>query len=123
VLVDEKGDRVNSWTLRRHFYEALEAAGLGHLREGDPPLRWHDLRHTFASHAARVMRSLSDVQALCGHADIATTMRYVHYQPGAKDAELLAAAFAERDPIEAAVDAAVDPNSRIPALASATQSN
>jgi hypothetical protein len=69
------------------------------------------------------MRSLSDVQALCGHADIATTMRYVHYVPGAKDAELLAAAFAEPDPIEVAVDATVGPNSRIPGLANATQSN
>jgi hypothetical protein len=49
-------------------------------------------------------------------------MRYVHYQPGAGDAELLAAAFAEQDPIEAAVDSTVDPNSRLPALTNATQS-
>jgi len=60
-LVDEKGDRLNAFTLRRHFYEAVAAAGLGHLREGDPKLRWHDLRHTFASHAVKVMDSLSDV--------------------------------------------------------------
>jgi integrase len=73
------------------------------LREADPPLRWHDLRHTFASHAARAMRSLSDVQALCGHADLQTTMRYVHYRPGADEAQRLAAAFAEPDPLEQAV--------------------
>jgi len=102
-FVDEKGDRLNSFTLRRHFYDALAAAGLGHLREADPPLRWHDLRHTFASHAVKVMDSLSDVQALLGHAHIATTMRYMHYQPGAAEAERLAAAFAEPDPLERAV--------------------
>ena len=118
VLVDERGGRVNSFTMRKHLYTAIEAAGLGHLREGDTPIRWHDLRDTFASHAARVMRSLSDVQALCGHADIATTMRYVHYQPGAKDAELLAAAFAERDPVEAAVDSGLVANSSFPVSSS-----
>jgi integrase len=32
VLVDRKGDRVNSFTLRRAFYAALDDAGLGHLR-------------------------------------------------------------------------------------------
>jgi integrase len=109
VLVDRKGDRVNSFTLRRAFYAALDDAGLGHLREADPPLRWHDLRHTFASHAARVMRNLSDVQTLLGHADLITTQRYTHYQPGARDAELLATAFAEPDPVEAAVDSRLTP--------------
>jgi hypothetical protein len=69
------------------------------------------------------MPSLSDVQALCGHADITTTQRYVHYQPGARDAELLATAFVERDPIEAAVDATVDPNSSLPAPSDATERN
>lgn len=117
ALAPERGDRVNGWTLRRHYYEALVRAGLGHLRYAvlptadnpkgvllkDKPLRWHDLRHTFASHAARVMPSLSDVQALCGHADIQTTQRYVHYRPRADEAERLAAAFAEPDPLERAV--------------------
>jgi integrase len=103
VLVTEAGDRVSSYTLRDHFYAALGAAGLGHLREADPPLRWHYLRHTFATRAARVV-PLSDVQALCGHADIQTTQRYVHHVPGARDAERLAAAFAdEPDPLERAV--------------------
>jgi hypothetical protein len=82
VLVDETGDRLNAWTLRRHFYEALDAAGPWHLRDAEAPLRWHDLRHTFASHAVKAMDALSDVQALLGHAHITTTMRYVHHVPG-----------------------------------------
>jgi hypothetical protein len=32
-------------------------------------------------------------------------MRYVHHVPGARDAELLAAAFAVEDPLERAVSA------------------
>ncbi|WP_156028225.1 tyrosine-type recombinase/integrase [Candidatus Solirubrobacter pratensis] len=96
VLVDELGDRLNGWTLRRHFYGALGPAGLAHLRESDPPLRWHDLRHSFASLAVKV-KPLSDVQALLGHAHITTTMRYVHSVPGQRDAELLGAAFAAAD--------------------------
>jgi len=38
-----------TWTLRRRFYEALDAGGLLHLRDAEAPLRWHELRHTFAS--------------------------------------------------------------------------
>jgi hypothetical protein len=49
------------------------------------------------------VKPLSDVQALCGHAHITTTMRYVHHLPGARDAEVLAAAFADDDPLERAV--------------------
>lgn len=42
---------------------------------------WHTFRHTFASHL--VMRSvpLNTVQALLGHSDIKTTMRYAHLAP------------------------------------------
>ncbi len=34
------------------------------------------------------------VQEWMGHADIQTTMRYLHYSPGAEDAQLVDAAFA-----------------------------
>jgi integrase len=88
VLVDAKGDRINGNTLRAAFYAGVEAAGLGHLRESDPPLRFHDLRHGFATMAAR---------ALLGHAHISTTMRYVHYLPAAREADRLAAAWAIED--------------------------
>jgi integrase len=103
LLVTEADDRVSSFTLRKHYYTALDAAGLGHMRDTEPPIRWHDLRHTFATRAAKLM-PMSDVQALCGHADVHTTQRYVHHVPGARDAELLAAAFAEpADDLERAV--------------------
>jgi hypothetical protein len=37
------------------------------------------------------------VQEWMGHADIQTTMRYLHYAPRAEDAALVAAAFAISD--------------------------
>ena len=41
---------------------------------------FHDLRHTFGTLAAQVW-PLHDVQAFMGHADIQTTMRYLHHVP------------------------------------------
>ena len=96
VLVDERDGRLGPEGLRDAFYAALGPAGLAHLREVDPKLRWHDLRHSFASLAVKV-KPLSDVQAWLGHADVKTTMRYVHSVPAARDAELLATAFAAAD--------------------------
>jgi integrase len=55
-------------------------------------LRFHDLRHTFGSLAINVA-SIVQVQAWMGHADIKTTMRYLHHKSRADDARLLSAAF------------------------------
>ena len=66
--------------IRDMFYAALDDAGLGRLREKSPPIRFHDLRHTFGTIAVRVF-DIVEVQAFMGHQDIQTTMRYVHYQP------------------------------------------
>ena len=57
------------------------------------PLRFHDLRHTFGTR----MIAKADIRRLqewMGHADIQTTMRYLHYAPGAEDAALVAEASA-----------------------------
>jgi hypothetical protein len=73
VFVDELGKHVDDWRLRRRFHSALERAEL-------PKLRLHDLRHTFGTLAVQAF-PLSDVKAYMGHADIATTMIYVHHVP------------------------------------------
>ena len=39
-------------------------------------LRWHDLRHTFASRFLRYGGDLASLQQLMGHAKIEMTMRY-----------------------------------------------
>jgi integrase len=86
VFVGEGGGYVDGSALRRRYKLALERAGLR-------PLRFHDLRHTFGTRAiakADILR----VKEWMGHADVATTMRYLHYVPRPEDAQLIAAAFA-----------------------------
>lgn len=56
-------------------------------------LRFHDLRHTFGSLAIDGGASIVQVQAWMGHADVKTTMRYLHSKNRADDARLLGAAF------------------------------
>ncbi len=77
-------------TARKRFYAALEAAGLGRLRAKDDPIVFHDLRHTFGTLAVQAF-PLSDVKAMMGHADISTTMIYVHHVPRVDAAARLSA--------------------------------
>lgn len=67
--------------LRRRYKQALAAAEL-------KPMRFHDLRHTFGTIAVQAF-PLSDVKAFMGHADIQTTMIYVHHVPQHDAAERL----------------------------------
>ena len=79
VFCTELGEHLSDDRLRERFYVALEAAGLGDKRKGRDPMTFHDLRHTFGTLAVEAW-PLHDVQAYMGHADIQTTMIYVHHQ-------------------------------------------
>jgi integrase len=72
--------------LSARYCKARDAAGLRRLR-------FHDLRHTFGSLAVDGGASLVQVQAWMGHADVKTTMRYLHTKSRTEDAALLGAAF------------------------------
>jgi integrase len=62
------------------------------MRAGLKRIRFHDLRHTFGTLAVQVF-PLSDVKAYMWHADIATTMIYVHHVPQLDAASRLSAAL------------------------------
>ncbi len=68
----KKGERLpftpNGW--RKAFQDARLAAGL-------PWLRFHDLRHAYGNAIYEATRNLKAVQRALGHADIASTMRYL----------------------------------------------
>jgi integrase len=85
VFCNDVGDHFDDSALRRRFYSARSAAGLKRIR-------FHDLRHTFGTLAVQVF-PLSDVKAFMGHADIATTMIYVHYVPQYDAADRLSRAL------------------------------
>jgi integrase len=95
VFAGEAGGYLDGSALRRRYKAALTAASLR-------PLRFHDLRHTFGT---RMIASadIRRVQEWMGHADIQTTMRYLHYAPRSEDAALVAKAFALPEPGRAEV--------------------
>ena len=85
VFAGELGRYLDGSALRRRYKEALSRVGLR-------PLRFHDLRHTFGTRMI-AKADIRRVQEWMGHADIQTTMRYLHYAPHAEDAALVAEAF------------------------------
>lgn len=50
---------------------------------GGRPIRFHDLRHTATTLLIASGVDLKTVKEICGHADISTTMNYVHMVSGA----------------------------------------
>ena len=58
------------------YRRARLAAGLAHVR-------MHDLRHSFASHAAAMSETLPMISKLLGHSSVKMTARYAHLSDGA----------------------------------------
>jgi integrase len=63
------------------------------MRAKANPIVYHDLRHTFGTTCAASGIDLLKIKAWMGHANIETTMRYLHYVPRHDDAAGLTAAF------------------------------
>jgi len=87
VFCDRLGRHLGYRTLSDRYKAALAAAGLRRLR-------FHDLRHTFGTHAIRAADP-REVMEWMGHADIQTTQKYLAYKPRRDAAKRLAAAFAD----------------------------
>jgi integrase len=102
------GGYLDASALRRRYMKAQKAAGLR-------PLKFHDLRHTFGSLAID-WASIVDVQEWLGHADVQTTMRYLHHKSRADDAKRLGEAFKVRkhDPLESLIPASGPASIRLP---------
>jgi integrase len=83
VFFQRDGAAVDETTLRSWMQRAQKQAGLG-INKG----QIHILRHTFCSHLA--MRGVPPrvIQELAGHADLTTTMRYMHLSKGSKEAAI-----------------------------------
>jgi len=60
--------------MRTAFEKAVERAGLLNFR-------FHDLRHTAASHLAMRGRPLKEIQEVLGHKSFSMTLRYAHLSP------------------------------------------
>ena len=89
---------------RRQSHQTLPSR----LRDaGVRPIRFHDLRHTFATQlAASGKVSLRTLQEFLGHADAKTTQIYADYAPLTHEVEMVNAAFAAE--LEEASDTAPD---------------
>jgi integrase len=70
----------------KRFKAACREAGVRQIR-------FHDLRHTFATSLAASGVPLRAIQEFLGHADLKTTQIYAHYAPAAWEVELVNAAF------------------------------
>jgi integrase len=92
VFCGEAGGYLDGSALRRRYAASLTEAGLR-------PLRFHDLRHVFGTRMI-AKADIRRVQEWMGHADVQTTMRYLHYAPRADDAALVAQAFRVETPNE-----------------------
>lgn len=70
-------------SIKRAFASAVRNAGLADEAAGR--VRFHDLRHTFASWLLAQQGNLVLVKEALGHADIKTSARYSHLIKGAKE--------------------------------------
>ena len=74
VFGDEGKGALPVGTLRSRFQRACERAGVRRIR-------FHDLRHSYASHFVMNGGDIFTLQKLLGHADVTTTQLYAHLSP------------------------------------------
>lgn len=66
-----KKDGTKYGSLKKSFLKALDKSGIMNFR-------FHDLRHTFASHLVMNNIDLNTVRELLGHKSLRMTLRYAH---------------------------------------------
>jgi site-specific recombinase XerD len=73
LLVD--GEELNVHQVYPHFRKLQIDSGI------DDPIRFHDLRHTFASQFMMNSGNIYDLQKILGHYDVQMNQRYAHHSP------------------------------------------
>lgn len=74
VFASQAGSKIDVRNLLRAYYAARKTANL-------KDVRFHDLRHTFATRLVQSGVDLYVVKELLGHKTITMTMRYAHHYP------------------------------------------
>ncbi|HXN39855.1 MAG TPA: tyrosine-type recombinase/integrase [Solirubrobacteraceae bacterium] len=87
LFVGMAGGYLDGSALYRRYKVALRGAGLRSLR-------FHELRHTFGTQVISNPAVSILLMAWMGHADIDTTLKYLHYAPRDGEADLVSEAFA-----------------------------
>ena len=75
VFCDKNGRSFGS--IRKSFFTAMKKSGIINFR-------FHDLRHSFASHLVMSGVDLNTVRELMGHKSLEMTLRYAHLSPDHK---------------------------------------
>jgi integrase len=82
-----KGTPLDGSKVNKRFKDACRDAGVR-------VIKFHDLRHTFATRLAASNTPIRTIQEFLGHADSKTTQIYAHYAPSEQEVQLVDAAFA-----------------------------
>jgi integrase len=78
--------RLGVWIINggaRRTHRRLQHTGISERRQGAKvdPLRWHDLRHTWASWAVQSGVTLHELMLLGGWRSFPMVLRYAHFAP------------------------------------------
>lgn len=86
----QTGNPLDGSKVSKRFKSACSAAGVR-------VVRFHDLRHTFATRLAASGQPLRTIQEFLGHADAKTTQIYAHYAPSAHEVAMVNVAFSANE--------------------------
>lgn len=75
VFADENHNQIDAHHMYRLFRKAQVKAKMQNI------IRFHDLRHTFASNFVMNSGSIYELQQILGHSKIDMSMRYTHHSP------------------------------------------
>ncbi len=110
----QKGTALDRSKVTKRFKAACRAAGVRQVK-------FHDLRHTFATRLAASGQRLRTIQEFLGHADSKTTQIYAHYAPSEHEVQIVNEAFTPVDPPDRSGEVQIDSSAAAVATESAAE--